>query len=122
MWLESLVRDHFVERANIYSQTQPPEIAGPNPYNPNQIRLTGSQTLERFSNFCEINRIQHSYKALTLGLAIKNKGLRGITKGPHLRIGETKLYDLDVLKEELNVTFEPETPMVDQDFQQAINR
>jgi hypothetical protein len=46
MWLEHLVREHFVEWANIYSQCVPPEIAEPNPYNPNQIRLTGSQTLE----------------------------------------------------------------------------
>jgi hypothetical protein len=63
LWLENLVRENFVERANIYSQTQPPEIAGPNPYNPNQLRLTGSQALERFINFCELNRIQHSYKS-----------------------------------------------------------
>jgi hypothetical protein len=76
MWLENLVREHFVERANIYSQTPPPEIAGPNPHNPNQLMLTGANALERFINFCDLNRIPHSYKALTLGLAIKNKGLR----------------------------------------------
>jgi hypothetical protein len=122
MWLESLVREHFVERANIYSQCAPPEIAGPNPHNPNQLMLTGSQALERFINFCELSRIPHSMKSNTLGLSVTNKGLRGVTKGPHLRIGDTKLYDLSILKEELNITFETETPMIDGGFQQAINR
>ena len=78
-WLESFTREHM----NDNEQT---------------IELFGKEIYDLFKLWCNENGIKYDINALKLGVRITNMNIQGISKGKHTNKGDTKLFNINELK------------------------
>lgn len=76
-WLESFTREHS---------------------NESTIELLGTQIYELFIEWCRLNGIKYEIDSRKLGVRITNMKINGISKGRHTMNGETKIFDIELLK------------------------
>ena len=63
-----------------------------------EIELLGKQTYTNFSNWCETHGVKYQIDSKKLGVRLTNLKINGIRKGNHTREGETKIYNIPLLK------------------------
>jgi len=76
-WLESFTREHINEKC---------------------IELLGSEIYELFKSWCNINGIKYDIDSRKLGVRLSNMKINGISKGKHTNKGETKVFNITILK------------------------
>lgn len=67
-------------------------------YDKDEVELLGSETVSLFKEWCKLNNINYEIDARKLGVRISNLKIAGILKGNHTRKGETKIYNIGILK------------------------
>jgi hypothetical protein len=103
MWLEDLVLE------NLASNNQ-------------TLTMFGDDAYLHFTTFCQKCKLHcDTISALKLGVAIKRLNLRGITKGTMSRGRQPNVYNISLLKAELNIP-DVEEAEVDPEFSAAVNR
>ena len=67
-------------------------------YEKQTVELLGKQTLALFQQWCLDNNKTFNISADKLGMHLSNMRINGIIKGRHTKNGETKIFNVDVLK------------------------
>ena len=67
-------------------------------YDKENVELLGSEAVALFKDWCKLNNINYEIDARKLGVRISNLKIAGILKGNHTRKGETKIYNIEMLK------------------------
>lgn len=78
-WLESFTREHMNDDKEC-------------------IELLGSEIYELFKNWCGDSGIKYEINAVKLGVKLINMKINGISKGRHTIKGDTKMFNISVLK------------------------
>jgi len=82
MWLEQFTRDNMKLEA---------------------IEWTGKKTYEEFSAWATQTNIKYVTGSRKLGVKLTNMRLEGIQKGRHTNKGETKIFNIPLLKKKFNI-------------------
>jgi hypothetical protein len=83
-WLESFTREHIGN-------------------NNDNVELFGVEIYELFKTWCATNGVKYEINALKLGVKLTNLKLNGISKGRHTKKGDTKMFNIQELKNTLNL-------------------
>jgi hypothetical protein len=78
-WLESFTREHMNDDKDC-------------------IELLGTEIYELFKNWCGENGIKYDINAVKLGVKLINMKINGVSRGRHTMKGDTKLFNINVLK------------------------
>ena len=82
-WLESFVRDNWLNET---------------------ITLTSKEAHTKYSEWYKSTyNFNNNVSLLQFGVRLTNIQVKGISKGPHLRSGATKVFDISLLKQSLNI-------------------
>jgi hypothetical protein len=79
-WLESFTRDKMRN-------------------NEEHTELLGTEIYNLFKSWCDYNGIKYDIDTRKLGVRISNMKIHGISKGRHTLRGETKMFDINKLKD-----------------------
>jgi hypothetical protein len=71
--------------------------------NEDRVELLASETLEYFNKWCSKNGVKYDITSIKLGLKLVNMNIKGILKGNHTRKGNTKFFDIKLLKEHFEI-------------------
>lgn len=82
MWLEDFTRTH---------------------YNEETVEKLGSEIFGEFEFWRRENNITYETNSVKLGIALANLKIKGITKGRHTRQGDTKYFNITLLKEHFSM-------------------
>jgi hypothetical protein len=83
-WLESFTREH---------------INNDNQY----IELLGTEIYELFKYWCDSNGVKYDINAVKLGVKLINMKINGVSKGRHTMKGDTKIFNINDLKNTFNL-------------------
>ena len=78
-WLESFTREHMNDDKEC-------------------IELLGSDIYELFKIWCGENGVKYEINAVKLGVKLINMKINGVSKGRHTVKGDTKMFNIGVLK------------------------
>jgi hypothetical protein len=81
-WLESFTRDNMDEQT---------------------IELLGNESFALYQLWCEKNNLKYDTTPSKFGLNLKNLNINGIEKGRHTKRGDTKYFNIDMLKKHFNL-------------------
>ena len=85
-WLESFTREHINDDKEC-------------------IELYGTEIYELFKHWCSSNGIKYDIDTRKLGVRLTNMNFNGISKGRHTNKGETKIFNINVLKITFNLGY-----------------
>ena len=71
--------------------------------NEDKVELLATETLEYFNKWCSKNGVKYDITSIKLGLKLVNMNIKGILKGNHTRKGNTKFFDIKLLKEHFEI-------------------
>jgi hypothetical protein len=71
--------------------------------NEDRVELLATETLEYFNKWCSKNGIKYDMTSIKLGLKLVNMNIKGILKGNHTMKGNTKFFDIKLLKEHFEI-------------------
>ena len=78
MWIKSFVLDNYYET---------------------EVELLGSKLFELFKSWCKQCGMDYNLTLPAFGLRLKRLNVNGIEKGKHTNKGETKIFNIAVLKD-----------------------
>lgn len=67
------------------------------------IELIGIKVYELFKEWCISNGIKYEIDSRKLGVRLSNMKFNGVSKGKHTMNGETKIFNISILKETFNI-------------------
>jgi len=67
------------------------------------VELLGNETCNLFKNWCKSNGINYDIDARKLGVRMKNLKISGVEKGRHTNRGETKIFNINRLKDHFKI-------------------
>jgi hypothetical protein len=67
------------------------------------VEALGSITFNKFNNWKEANKVKFEVSSAKLGVMLSNLNIPGIEKGRHTNKGDTKYYNIKLLKKHFNI-------------------
>jgi len=67
------------------------------------VEALGSITFNKFNNWKEINKVKFEVSSAKLGVILSNLNIPGIEKGRHTNKGDTKYYNIKLLKKHFKI-------------------
>lgn len=67
------------------------------------VEALGSITFNKFNNWKEVNKVKFEVSSAKLGVMLSNLNIPGIEKGRHTNKGDTKYYNIKLLKKHFNI-------------------
>jgi hypothetical protein len=71
--------------------------------NEEEVELLGSQALDLFESWKTLNKIKFEINSIKLGVNLTNLKIDGIRKGRHTKKGETKYFNIKLLKQHFSI-------------------
>jgi len=68
-----------------------------------EVELLGSETLDLFQGWKTLNNIKFDINSIKLGVKLINLKIEGIQKGKHKKKGDTKIFNIKLLKEHFGI-------------------
>jgi hypothetical protein len=66
--------------------------------NGGNIEMLGSEVFSEFMCWCGMNNIKYDTTALKFAVNLKNLKIEGVKKGRHTKKGDTKIFNINMLK------------------------
>jgi phage/plasmid-associated DNA primase len=70
--------------------------------NDSDIEMTGKEAYQKFTEFCQLNGFVYEINSQKLGVKISNLKIKGIARGRHTKLGESKLFKIKELRKHFN--------------------
>jgi hypothetical protein len=70
----------------------------------NEVKLSSGSLYLQFKDWCAIYNKGYDCSSQQFGIRLKNLNVQGIEKGGHTKNGETKIFNIPILKQKFNIT------------------